>query len=101
MGKVWEIFEDNEDPVQANRCKLAFKNASQRTGNHLKKSQLCFSQLSDFCDCGFESMADVRQVRLQGSRRIWIPFILFPRIEGKSSISLRPCGLWLLRFLCR
>lgn len=64
-------------------------------------SQLYFPQLSDFCDCGFERVADVRQVRLQGSRGIWIPFILLPRIEGKSTITLRRWGLRLLRFLCR
>lgn len=32
------IFEDNEDPVQANRCKLIFERVSQRTMNSLRKS---------------------------------------------------------------
>lgn len=99
MCKIREIFEDNEATAQANRCKSVFKRFIQGTRNSLGKSSDPPSSIF------YDSVVSVIMVwkgswcqtsQTAGEQRIWLPFILFPRIEGKHNHTpdTGVCGCW-------
>lgn len=99
MCKAREIFEDNEALAQANRCKSVFERVIQGTRNSLGKSggptsSIFYNSVTSVTVVWKGSWCQTSQTA--GEQRIWIPFILFPRIESKaqSHSDTGACGCW-------